>query len=63
MIGDIILFLKTWWKQNVTCHHKYVYKELGNINFEKCGKVWKSKKLYRLKLIKQIMSKIKKLLS
>lgn len=52
MIGDIILFLKTWWKQNVTCHHKYVYKELGNINFEKCGKVWKSKKLYRLKLIK-----------
>lgn len=38
MIGDIILFLKTWWKQNVTCHHKYVYKEYGNIYFEECRK-------------------------
>ena len=34
MIGDIIL--KTWWKQNVTCRHKYVYKEYGN--FEECRK-------------------------
>lgn len=38
MIGDIILFLKTWWKQNVACYHKYVYKELGRINFEECRK-------------------------
>ena len=38
MIGDIILFLKTWWKQNVTCRHKYVYKEYGRINFEECQK-------------------------
>lgn len=38
MIGDIILFLKTWWKQNVTCHHKYIYKEYGNIHFEECRK-------------------------
>ena len=34
MIGDIILFLKKWWKQNITCHHEYVYKEFGRINFE-----------------------------
>lgn len=38
MIGDIILFLKTWWQQNVTCRHKYVYKEYGRINFEECRK-------------------------
>lgn len=38
MLGDIILFLKTWWKQNVTCHHEYVYKEYGNIHFEECRK-------------------------
>jgi hypothetical protein len=38
MIGDIILFLKTWWKQNVTCRHKYVHKEYGRINFEECQK-------------------------
>ena len=38
MIGDIILFLKTWWKQNVTCYHEYVYKEYGNIHFEECRK-------------------------
>lgn len=24
MIGDIILFLKIWWKQNITCHHELV---------------------------------------
>lgn len=38
MIEDIILFLKTWLKQNITCHHKYVYKEYGNIHFEECRK-------------------------
>lgn len=38
MIGDIILFLKKWWKQNITCHHEYVYKEIGRINFEECRK-------------------------
>lgn len=38
MLGDIILFLKEWWKQNITCRHKYVYKEYGNINFKECQK-------------------------
>ena len=38
MIGDIILFLKKWWKQNITCHHEYVYKEIGRIKFEECRK-------------------------
>lgn len=40
MIGDIILFLKKWLKQNITCRHEYVHKELGRINldeFRKCG--------------------------
>ena len=31
MIGDIILFLKKWLKQNITCRHEYVHKELGRI--------------------------------
>ena len=38
MIGDIILFVKKWWKQNITCRHEYVHKELGRINFDECRK-------------------------
>ena len=38
MIGDIILFLKKWWKQNIICRHEYVHKELGIINFDECRK-------------------------
>lgn len=35
MIEDIILFVKKWWKQNITCRHK----ELGIINFDECGRI------------------------
>ena len=38
MIGDIILFVKKWWKQNITCCHEYAHKELGIINFDECRK-------------------------
>lgn len=29
MIGDIILAIKEWWKQEVTCVHDYHYYEIG----------------------------------
>ena len=48
MVGDLILFLKSWWKQNITCRHEYVYKDIGRISFKKMSKVWKNKKLHRL---------------
>ena len=43
MLGDIIIAIKKWWKQNVMCHHKYVFKhtrygEYGWYECSKCGK-------------------------
>lgn len=42
MIGDLILFLKKWWKQNITCVHDYRHREIDIISCDvctKCGKV------------------------
>lgn len=46
MIGDIILTLRKWWKQNITCIHHYVYHERGyGISYfecTKCGRITKN---------------------
>lgn len=57
MIGDIILFLKKWWKQNITCHHEYVYKEIGRINFEECRKCRRIKIIW-VRVWKRFIAKI-----
>ena len=62
MIGDIILFLKTWWKQNVTCRHKYIYKEYGRINFEECQKCGRIKNYMGQSMEKIYKGEIQRLL-
>ena len=44
MIGDIILFLKEWWEQNITCRHEYVHKDLDRISYDECRKCGRKKK-------------------
>lgn len=34
MIGDLILFFKEWWKQNITCIHDYRYREIGGHSYK-----------------------------
>jgi len=45
MLGDIIIFIKNWMKENIFCRHKYIYKEINPYTAywvcEKCGRVKK----------------------
>lgn len=39
MLGDLIIWAKRWWKQNITCRHDYKYKEINPyISFFRCSK-------------------------
>ena len=44
MIGDLILFFKEWWKQNVTCVHDYRYREIGGHSYKECSKCDRTKR-------------------
>lgn len=43
MIGDLILFIIRWWKQNITCIHDYKYFGTIDYRYEKCTKCDKLK--------------------
>ena len=46
MIGDIILFIIKWWKQNITCIHDYKWYGTIDFRYEKCAKCDKLKSNY-----------------
>lgn len=48
MIGDIVLFIKEWWKK-LTCIHDYKHKEFGSISLDQCSKCGKVKNYIDLK--------------
>lgn len=43
MIGDIILAIIKWWKQNIACIHDYKYFGPIDYRYEKCTKCDKLK--------------------
>lgn len=43
MIGDLILAILKWWKQNITCIHDYQYFGTIDYRYEKCTKCDKMK--------------------
>lgn len=43
MIGDLILAILKWWKQNITCIHDYQYFGTIDYRYEKCTKCDKLK--------------------
>lgn len=43
MIGDLILAILKWWKQNITCIHDYKYFGTIDYRYEKCTKCEKMK--------------------
>ena len=43
MIGDLILAILKWWKQNITCIHDYKYFGTIDYRYEKCTKCDKLK--------------------
>lgn len=43
MIGDLILAIIKWWKQNITCIHDYRYFGTIDYRYEKCTKCDKLK--------------------
>ncbi len=48
MIGDIILAIKTWWKQNITCIHHYVRQGGCGWTYDKCTKCGRTKDYIRI---------------
>lgn len=39
MLGDLIIWVKRYWKQNIICRHDYHYKEINpHISFFECSK-------------------------
>lgn len=44
MIGDLILAIRKWWKQNITCIHDYQYFVYSGYRYQKCTKCDKLKK-------------------
>ena len=46
MIGDLILAILKWWKQNITCIHDYKYFGTIDYRYEKCTKCDKFKHNY-----------------
>ena len=46
MIGDFILAILKWWKQNITCIHDYKYFGTIDYRYEKCTKCDKLKHNY-----------------
>ena len=44
MLGDILIFIKNWWKINISCRHKYVYKDNDT-----CTAYWKCVKCGRIR--------------
>jgi len=49
MIGDIILFVKKWWKQNVTCIHHYEHRSNFAFSYDECIKCGRKKNYFRLR--------------
>lgn len=46
MLGDLIIWAKKWWKQNITCRHDYKVKHSGYngeyhtwYECSKCGRI------------------------
>lgn len=44
MIGDLILAIRKWWEQNITCIHDYQYFVYSGYRYQKCTKCGKLKK-------------------
>ncbi len=48
MIGDIVLAIKKWWKQNITCIHHYVRHVGYGCSYDKCTKCGRTKNYERI---------------
>lgn len=49
MIGDIILFIKKWWKQNITCIHHYEHRIGAACSYDECTKCGRTKNYFWLR--------------
>lgn len=43
MVGDIILFIKKWWKQNITCIPHYEHRINSVFSYDECTKCGRTK--------------------
>lgn len=48
MVGDFILFIQKWWKQNITCRHHYVERRNTAMAWDECEKCGRKKNYIRL---------------
>lgn len=49
MVSDIILFIKKWWKQNITCIHHYEHHVNFAVSYDECTKCGRKKNYCRLR--------------